>query len=328
MQTLEHLLPTIIALTRKFRGDPARLHLLHAGVGLVYETVRNEKPMILKVNLSDRDRPQSLQARLHWIQFLGENGMLVPELLLSTEDKLVEETDAENEFYSAYAYHKINLSQSNEINWMKDLELPFKLGAVMGKMHRLAKYYSPTNLPAIEQWDDADWIYQPEKIIHPSQTPVIEAICHLHQQITRLQRTGENYGLIHDDLHTGNVYHLDGELLIIDFDLLHFSWYAADIASTVLFRVWIGPEKEKPELQQSAAGFLHGLVRGYQTEEALPPGWEAMLPLFLKLREISLFQSFFRGVSVEQGLNDPFFAYVYDSIVNNRPFLKGIHQVE
>jgi Ser/Thr protein kinase RdoA (MazF antagonist) len=97
--------------------------------------------------------------------------------------------------------------------------------------------------------------------------PVISAILQLREQIGIYPRTAQNYGLIHDDLHTGNVLNLSGRRFILDFDQLHYSWFAADIASTLLFRVWIGPKKDQPELQSAATGFFRELLRGYPLHE-------------------------------------------------------------
>ncbi len=324
MQTPEALFSAASQLARQFGGDPDRLRLLHASVGLVYETVRAERPLILKLNRCGPEGSRELEGRLAWIRHLRANGMRVPELLPSRAGRFVEEIESGDERFSAYAYPKIDLGPANEIRWAENPGLPCKLGAAMGKMHRLAQDAPPEIRSVIGPWDAADWIDRPEQVIHPSQAAIIEAIRQLRAEIRRFPQTGATFGLIHDDLHTANVYTLDGELLILDFDQLHASWFAADIASTLLFRVWIGPDKEKPPIQAAGMEFLRELTRGYQAENELPPAWETMLPFFLKLREISLFQSFFRTTPLEQGLRDPFFAYIYASIGSNRPFLPGI----
>lgn len=327
MQQSPQNLPSVQALVRKFNGDLSHLRLLHQGVGMVFETIREGGPVIIKVNVSSTSTASILQARLCWIRYLQENGLFVPELIPSSDEKLVEEVEADSMFYAAYVYHKIPLSEENKINW-NEPDMPMKLGRTMGQMHHLAKVYCPpVDLSPIEQWYDADWIQSPEQVIHPSQEPVISAILNLRQQIALFPKTPQSYGLIHDDLHTGNVFNLSGRLFILDFDLVHYSWFAADIASALLFRVWIGPEKDNPELQQAATHFLHDLLMGYCTQETPPPGWQEMLPVFLKIREVSLFQSDFRSLSVEQGRQDPFFAYVFDNIAHNHPFLKGLDQV-
>ena len=134
-------------------------------------------------------------------------------------------------------------------------------------------------------------------------------------------RNKDNYGIIHDDIHTGNVLLLDNDLVILDFDLSHYSWFIGDIASTLLFRTWIGPEKEKPDKIEDATLFLKNILLGYTAEHNIEETWAEKLPLFLKLREISLFQSMYSHVDLKRPPRDNFFKYVYQNIENNKPFL-------
>jgi Ser/Thr protein kinase RdoA (MazF antagonist) len=108
---------------------------------------------------------------------------------------------------------------------------------------------------------------------------------------------------------------------VIDFDCCHYGWFAADLSSALLFRTWIGPDKERPEVKQQAVRFLRGVIQGYQMENDLPLDWAYMLPTLLKLREISLFQSDYRGIDVAGGQGDELFRYLFDSISNDKPFL-------
>ena len=118
-------------------------------------------------------------------------------------------------------------------------------------------------------WDDTPWIRKPESILHHSQTAIVERIYELREELNTYNRSEDNYGLIHDDLHTGNVFQFRDDLVILDFDYSHYNWFVADIASALLFRTWIGPEKEKPESRRVAIDFLRNLLLGYTEEHYL-----------------------------------------------------------
>ena len=309
-------------LSRRFSPAGTAPVLLHRSEGILLEITCDGQPVVLKIGTSPTDASDAVQARLDWVAHLRAKGLGVPRLLHSTEGKSVETVRLEDIHYSGYAYAKIPLRSRSEIDY-GDPAVPPRLGAAMGRMHRLARAYRPTpGRPVIDQWDEAPWLQQPEAVLHPSQAAIAEATVRLHDQIARLPRNAANYGLIHDDLHTGNVFSQDGDLAIIDFDLCHYSWFAADIASTLLFRIWIGPDRERQEVKDAALDFLRGLMRGYRAENDPPPDWVDMLPHFLKLREISLYQSFYRDLDAAAGLrDDEMFAFLYDSIGQNRPFL-------
>jgi Ser/Thr protein kinase RdoA (MazF antagonist) len=158
-------------------------------------------------------------------------------------------------------------------------------------------------------------------VLHPSQAGLVAPILRLRDRITCFPRSPHNYGLIHDDLHTGNVFQSGGKLLVIDFECCHQGWFAAELASALLFRVWIAASKERPEVKVQALEFLRGVTHGYCAQRPLPDGWAEMLPDFLKLREISLYQSFYRTVDRTRGEGDSLCAYLYESIRQEKPFL-------
>jgi Ser/Thr protein kinase RdoA (MazF antagonist) len=188
-------------------------------------------------------------------------------------------------------------------------------------MHRLARGYQPPPgcLP-LGEGDQADWLQHPEQALHPSQATLFEPIARLREALTRLPRTAGAYGLIHDDFHTGNIFHIDGQIAVIDFGCCHCSWFAKDLSSALLFRVWITPEKEA--LTGQAVDFLQKLIQGYRRQAPFQPEWLSMFPILLKLRELSLFQSFYRQVDRTQAGHEPLFSYLFESIRDNRAFLE------
>ena len=304
------------ALAPRFCPDCRASKLLHRGEGLVVELARAGPPAILKIIPSATEIAHVLRARLGWITHLHQNGLRVPELIASTGGGLVEAVELRGIIYTAYAYISMPITARNQIDW-RDATMPPRLGNVMGRMHRLARSYRPgPGKPTIGHWHDADWLREPERVLHRSQSAIADSIYQLRDRISQFPRDQANYGLIHDDLHTGNVFCLDGDLVIIDFDCCHHSWYAGDISSAVLFRVWIGPHKDA----QEATAFLQGLIQGYTAQNDLPLEWASMLPYFLKLREISLFQSFYRDMDASRMEGDAFFQYLFDSISMDKPF--------
>ena len=126
---------------------------------------------------------------------------------------------------------------------------------------------------------------------------------------------------MHDDLHAGNVFKVDERVVIIDFECLHVNRFVAEIASALLFRTWIGPEKEKPDVEARALDFLRNLLIGYANEHSLEDRWYELMPLYLKLREISLFATHPERDMAELEDN-AFLNYVHESVADNRPFLK------
>ncbi len=69
---------------------------------------------------------------------------------------------------------------------------------------------------------DADWaLYQ-------------EAAAKVVSHLSEMKPTSENYGLIHGDLHLGNIVFRDGAPFPIDFGLCGYGYYLYDVASVML----------------------------------------------------------------------------------------------
>jgi Ser/Thr protein kinase RdoA (MazF antagonist) len=118
---------------------------------------------------------------------------------------------------------------------------------------------------------------------HAALTPAERALmaatrAKLHAALSALPRDREHFGMIHADLHHGNVL-IDGEALsLIDFDDAAFGWYLYDLAVAVVHQQ---PKAEFPQLQAA-------LLAGYRSRRPLSAEDEARLPVFLLARRLGV----------------------------------------
>ena len=99
----------------------------------------------------------------------------------------------------------------------------------------------------------------------------------LARALRQLGKTPETYGLIHADLHPGNVI-VDGERLhVIDFDDAGFGWHAYE------FAVALHAYQDQPRFQD----FLAALVRGYRRVRPVSDAVVAQVPMFLLVRALA-----------------------------------------
>jgi len=297
------------------------LKVVNIGGSITCELHDDSKAFILKITEGSLSEKTTATARTDWMSYLRRNGIDVPKLVHSTSNNLVEGVQIENSSFAGYCYLKIPLDVKDRSYWYQPAFIQ-KLGRTVGRMHSLAETYEPNTEGYVPpSWDDTPWIRKPESILHHSQTAIVDRIYELREQLNAYNRSKDNYGLIHDDLHTGNVFQTRDDLVILDFDCSHYNWFVADIASALLFRTWIGPEKEKPESRRVAIDFLRNLLLGYTEEHDIEEEWPERIPLFLKLREISLFQSYYSHVDLNEPHRDAFLQYVYQSIKSRKPFI-------
>ncbi len=100
----------------------------------------------------------------------------------------------------------------------------------------------------------------------------------LHAALARLGKDPATYGVIHADLHPGNLL-ADGEALtVIDFDDAAFGWHVYDIA------VGLAHYADRPDFPAIQAAFL----RGYRARRPLTEEAVALLPMFILIRDLAV----------------------------------------
>lgn len=108
---------------------------------------------------------------------------------------------------------------------------------------------------------------------------VLEARERLRVVLDDYGAQGDNFSLIHADLHPGNVLvDADDKLGLIDFDDAAYGWHGYDLASAL---IEAHADDDFPALREA-------LLTGYREIRSLAPRDEAMLPVFLLLRGLAL----------------------------------------
>jgi Ser/Thr protein kinase RdoA (MazF antagonist) len=100
------------------------------------------------------------------------------------------------------------------------------------------------------------------------------------------------FGLIHADLHPGNVLVGPGGLTVIDFDDAGFGWHVYDMAVALYYVA------NRPDFPTLRAAFLSG----YSAVRDLPPHTEDLLPMFLLIRSLALIGWLHQRPEIDPGL--------------------------
>jgi len=94
------------------------------------------------------------------------------------------------------------------------------------------------------------------------------------ERIPSLIRNSETYGLIHADLHVGNLLIEDGQLNIIDFDDSGYAFLYYDFAAALAFHL------HHPDFVE----IRNRMLAGYESVRPLPPGTRELLTPFIRQR--------------------------------------------
>ena len=99
-----------------------------------------------------------------------------------------------------------------------------------------------------------------------SMQPIEELI----ETIISLEVSGDEYGIIHSDLHPGNIHFVGNQPTLFDFDHCAYGWRAYELAITEFM-----PEHQKTEL-----------LKGYESVRPLGRRERDCIPVFAKLRRL------------------------------------------
>jgi Ser/Thr protein kinase RdoA (MazF antagonist) len=129
-------------------------------------------------------------------------------------------------------------------------------GKALGLMHRLSKSYVPRGASSRRQWHLDPHLVKAPFLFSGFDNRLPEAFHRHMNQISRLNKSQDAFGLTHGDYLFSNYFFKEDEITVFDFDECAYSWFISDIA-VCLYYYLIGAEPEKLSLRQKeAAAYL------------------------------------------------------------------------
>lgn len=267
----------------------------------VYEVYRDGDPYILRITHSTHRELEDVYAEIEWIHFLAKHGVNVQTAIQSIHGKYVEFISAKDQsvFYASL-FTKAPGKPVNIREVPVQRNLFYAWGQTIGQMHKVTKGYEPS--PVIKrrpQWDE-DELLNIEKYFPDSD--ILEKVNAkgIIDQIQSLPKNIENFGLIHSDIHSGNFFYDESGIHVFDFDDCCYHWLVSDIAIPLYYsclsRYSADQAKDREEFGKL---FLQAFLDGYRSECELPDNWEQQLPLFLMLRDVTLYSVLNKKISPE-----------------------------
>lgn len=267
----------------------------------VYEFIRDRERRVLRIIPPNEDIDgDSLHGVLAWMDFLAANRMSVPKPIPSDEGKLVETVERGNKSYAVVVFEEaVGILVEKLVHEQWSAEQYERLGRTVGRMHALAKCYEPAHASLRRpNWDEIGNCFNPIGLLDESQTAILQRRSEVLDQVATLPKGDDSYGLIHADLHFGNVLmdETSSAITIIDFDDCCYGWYAMDIAMTLFDMVVV---RDPADRDAFALEFLDALLDGYRKENPMDSYWIGQLPHFLKLLEIGVYSQVYRNYDPE-----------------------------
>lgn len=309
-----------------YNGKIINKNLLGNSSNMIFEFSAKDKPIILRISKYSEDKEKHINFELRWLEFLSEQITEIISPILSLNGRLYEIVKIAEKSYILSAFEKapgrlVNRNNPNE--WNESLF--YKLGSIMGNIHKRSKQYIPDNKEKLGfEWNN-DFAFLTEfKLLDEDVLKVWDEIIF---ELEKLPKTVDSYGIIHNDLHQLNFF-VDGDnIKVFDFDDCIYSWYSFDIALTLFQFVSTISHKETQSRDIFAEKFIYSFLKGYKTQNSIESFWIDKFDLFLKYRRICTYK-FIKAISSKQPTN-PYAEYLdwlREEIINGKPFIKIDYQ--
>lgn len=177
-------------------------------------------------------------------------------------------------------------------------EIVFGYGKALGKLHKLSVDYVPSKHKRWSWKEVLDWCCAILSDFPGEEAALLE-IELLRRHLSGLAVTDNNYGLVHYDFETDNVYFdkLTESYYVIDFDDAMYHWFAMDIDQAL--------DSLKDDVEQEDCGHAEEcFVSGYRSEMGLSAEILSLLPVFRRFAKLYSYTRIRRSMS-ETWNNEP-----------------------
>jgi len=272
---------------------------------LVYQYETDGQQRILRISFRSDRTLELIQAELHFVNHLAENGVRVAKPIPSRNGNLVETLQAEGKTFHAVSFVRGRGMRvpDNGYRYREGVSINEYFqnwGCVLGQMHRLAKTYKPLST-AIRRPEWHTWEYY-SGFPYAERLPVIkEKYDDLIAKLHALPKDVGSYGLIHNDFNDGNftVDYDNGDITVFDFDDCCYFWFMYDVACAWeggIGRTMFRPLADRKDFMDR---YMEQVMEGYERENMLCTEWLDRLPLFLRVIQMQELMHF------AQYLDDP-----------------------
>lgn len=262
----------------------------------VYWCKNQGNTFFLRFAPAEEKTKENVLAELEFLSYLRGNGYSAVETILSKAGNELEVVTTPWGVYYSVAFKKVSGKSINEIPLTQDII--FGWGKALGKLHNLSREYKEANNKRKDWKETLSWM---ETVLSnfPDEISARSELSTLNDYFSNLTSTKENFGLVHYDFESDNVFYdeITKTYSSIDFDDAMYHWYALDIEQS------LDSMKENiPEEQVESA--VNQFIKGYRSEYMISDDMLKMLPVFRRYVNLYSYVRVLRSIN-EKWNNEP-----------------------
>lgn len=226
---------------KKLIPNIENIEIISQSQNIVFKGIFEKSNIIIRCSQDSWRSNKDIEIELKYLRFLEINGFNVCKPIKINGKYINKLFFNKNQWYFV-VFEKIDGVPLFEYGFKNNILT--KIGNYIGKMHALnsgsndfKNYYrfiEDRDIELLEQYIKIDE-YEKFKRIKKEKDII------LHEN--------KNFGLIHSDIHTGNILIFDNNIFLIDFDNLRCGWYISDILN-ILYEIYMYNKKSAPQLEQ------------------------------------------------------------------------------
>lgn len=283
----------------KFGVNINELNYIGGFQNFIYEFKKEGTPYILRITHSTHRSENKIRGELDFVKYLYEGGISVSKPVYSIDGEITKRIDVNDSYFTVSAFEKAKGKKLSFPEYLNSEKIFFELGKITGRIHRLSKSYMPKKeIIRRHDWTDNYYIKSIDKFIPKVEYGIHKGLKEVLNEISRLDKGKNSFGLIHGDINIGNFF-VDGDrITVFDFDECQYSWFVEDIAIQLYYTIYVILDDAIDEREEMGKRFMERFMKGYMLENSLGDCWINTIPLFLQLREIIVHVGIYRSWSL------------------------------
>lgn len=225
----------------KYEIDWNSIHFIQISEHVTFRIVSDkEETFLLRVHSTDKNEKE-IRSELEWTSAMKSKGIILPAAVANSEGALVTNTYPGD----GKQYHVTLLTwvEGERLEKGEHTEETIqKMGELMANLHEASADFSPSTDYSRPSWGihtfQRDWTHLKLHHEHFISNQAFELYSMASEKIMHLLSTlssdTRNFGMIHADLHNGNIVFHEGVAYPIDFGRCGFGYHLYDIAQSIL----------------------------------------------------------------------------------------------
>lgn len=265
-------------LINRFALQQDRLEVVEShegGRNLVFRCKGEAGTRYLRLScMNDRGEADYL-SETEFVHYLAEQGAPVADVLPSVNGRLVECIEMPQGMVYASLFKEAVGEQLAARGYRYRegaplMEYFFNCGKCLGKIHALSRRYAPSH-PRYDYTRRFNMAHFAE-VTPPQYTAWLPAIQRALECVAQMEKSAENYGVVHFDFSDGNymIDYSNGDINVFDFENCCRCWYLYDLANLWIHGVgWIQFEPDADKRRAFMDAYFAEVLRGYRSEVAI-----------------------------------------------------------